>query len=57
MAIPMCERHTGENMFEVLKRFLDTVFLDSWREMCVSVSTGGARNMTGRVQGLVTRIQ
>ena len=57
MPIPLYERHTGENMFEVLKQFLDAVFLYSWSKKCVAVSMGGARNMTGRVQGLVTRIQ
>lgn len=57
MALPLYERHTGDNMFEVLKRFLDAVFSNSWTKKCVAVSTDGARNMTGRVQGLVTRIQ
>ena len=43
-------------MFSVLERFFDAVFTESWRSQCISISSDGARNMTGRVQGLVTRI-
>ena len=57
MAIPLYEHHTGENMFEVLKQFIDAVFLDLWSKKCVYVATDGAWNMTGRAQDLVTRIQ
>ena len=32
MVIRLYERHTGENMFKVLKRFLDTIFSESWRK-------------------------
>ena len=56
MAIPLFERHTGANMFDVLVRFMDAVVRD-WRRRCIAVSTDGARSMTGRVQGVVTRIQ
>ena len=55
MAIPLFERHTGENMFSVLTRFLDAV-VGEWKRRCIAVSTDGARSMTGRLQGLVTRI-
>ena len=57
IAIMLYERNTGKNMFEVLKRFLDAIFLESWSKKYVAVSTDGAWNMTFRVQGLVTRIQ
>jgi hypothetical protein len=54
MAIPLFERHTGENMFNVLARFLDAV-IPSWRTKCIAVSTDGARSMTGRFQGVASR--
>ena len=57
MVIPLYERHTGKNIFEVLKRFLDSVFSYLWSNKCVAVLMDGARNRTGRVQGLVTLIQ
>lgn len=56
MAIPLFERHTGVNMFVALRRFLVAVFTESWSQKCISVSSDGARNMSGSVQGLVTRI-
>ena len=57
MPILLYELHTVDNMFEVLKRFLDDVFLDSWSKKCVAILEDGANNMTCRVQGLVTFIQ
>lgn len=56
MAIPLFERHTGENMFDVLKSFLDSVICE-WKRQCIAVSSDGAANMTGRARGLVTRMQ
>jgi len=56
MAIPLFEKHTGENMFSVLERFFDAVFTESWRSQCISISSDGARNMMGHVRGLVMRI-
>jgi hypothetical protein len=54
MAISLFERHTGEKMFDVLVRFLDAA-IPSWRTKCIAVSTDGARSMTGRSQGVVSR--
>jgi hypothetical protein len=54
MAIPLFERHTGENTFDVVVRFLDAI-IPSWRTNCIAVSTDGARSMTGRSQGVVSR--
>ncbi|KAH6601738.1 hypothetical protein BASA61_001822 [Batrachochytrium salamandrivorans] len=55
LAIPLFEQHTGENMFEVLVKFMDALY-SPWREILISSSTDGARSMTGRIQGLATRI-
>ena len=56
MAIPFFEKHTGENMFVVLKKLLDAVFSPTWKLKCISVSSDGARNMIGSKNGLVTCI-
>ena len=56
MAIPFFEKHTGENMFVVLKKLLDAVSNPTWKLKCISVSSDGARNMIGSTNGLVTRI-
>ena len=53
MEITLCERHTGEYLFEVLKRFLDEI----WSNKCVAVSKDGSQNMADRVQGLAIRIK
>ena len=55
VALPMYERHTGENMFILLERFLHAL-CPEWKQKLISVSTDGASNMTGSQQGLVTRI-
>jgi hypothetical protein len=55
LALPLFGRHTGELMFEALVRFMDALYLP-WRETLVGISTDGDRSMTGRVQGLVTRV-
>ena len=56
MAIPLFEQHTGENIFVVLKKLLDAVFNPMWRLKWISVSSNGARNMTGCTNSLVTCI-
>ena len=42
-------------MFTVVVKFMDALY-PAWRDILVSVSTDGARSMTGRIQGLATRI-
>ena len=53
IALPCFERHTEENMFILLAKFLDALYKD-WRTKLLSVCSDGASNMTGRYQGLVT---
>jgi hypothetical protein len=55
MAIPMCERHTAMNMFNVLVKFLDALY-QPWRAKPIGTSSDGENTMTGRHGGLVTRI-
>ncbi|RLN70015.1 hypothetical protein BBJ28_00021052 [Nothophytophthora sp. Chile5] len=44
LAIPLHERHTADNIFAVVKRFLDAL-VSEWRDQLVGVSTDGAANM------------
>eukprot|EP00171_Calliarthron_tuberculosum_P016065 IDg16065t1 len=55
LALPLFERHTGEYMFETTCKFLDALY-PQWKETLLAVSSDGARSMTGRVQGFLTRI-
>jgi hypothetical protein len=56
LALPLFDRHTGENMFDVLVQFLNA-FYPQWRDILVDSSTDGARPMTGRLRGLSTRLE
>lgn len=55
LAIPLYSNHTGEYMFEVLVKFMDALY-KPWKEILIGVSSDGARSMTGKFQGLVTRL-
>jgi hypothetical protein len=57
LAIPLFDWHTGENQFHVLTKFLDALLFDHWKHACIGISSDGARNMTGSVQGLVSRLE
>jgi hypothetical protein len=56
LAIPLFERHTGENMFKTLAVFMDAL-CPSWKQRVISVSTDGDRSMTGHISGMSTRIE
>lgn len=56
IALPMFERHTGDYMFELFERLFN-VLDPSWKNKVLGVTTDGAKNMTGRHRGAVTRIQ
>lgn len=55
VALPMTERHTGSAMYSILSSMLNVICAE-WRDKLLGVSTDGARNMTGRNAGLVTRM-
>ena len=55
LAIPLFDRHTGLIMFEALAKFFDALFPE-WRNFLVGVSSDGDRSMTGRIQGVLTRL-
>lgn len=55
-SLPMVDRHTGEVMFDIVTKFL-SVLCPELKIRLVGVASDGARNMTGRVAGvLVTRV-
>jgi hypothetical protein len=56
LAIPMHESHTGEAMYDTMSKCM-AALSDSWLKRVIGISTDGARNMTGRFQGLATRLQ
>jgi hypothetical protein len=53
--LPLFDRHSGENMFDVLVQFSNALF-PQWCDILVGSSTDGARSMTGRLRGLSTRL-
>jgi hypothetical protein len=55
-ALPFFGSHTGEAQFELICKVLNEVF-PNWHAALLAVTTDGARNMTGRIRGLVTRLQ
>jgi hypothetical protein len=55
LALPLFDRDTGENMFDVLVQFLNA-FHPQWRDILVGSSSDGARAMTGSLPGISTRL-
>jgi hypothetical protein len=55
LSIPVHERHTGETIFNTFAKAMDALFPD-WRETIPGTSSDGEKKMTGRNQGVMTRI-
>jgi hypothetical protein len=55
LSIPVHERHTGETIFNTFAKAMDAPFPD-WRETITGASSDGEKKMTGRHQGVITRI-
>jgi hypothetical protein len=55
VALPMYESHSGENMANAIAKFFHSL-CPQWKSKLISVSTDGASSMTGRHQGVVTRL-
>ncbi len=51
----MFDRHTDEVMFNMVNKFL-TMLCPNWRIRLIGLASDGARNMTSRVAGIVTRL-
>jgi hypothetical protein len=55
IALPLSGNHTGENQFDCVCAVLD-VLCPRWKQSLICATTDGARDMTGRYSGLVTRL-
>jgi len=55
VALPTFERHTSQNLFEMIVKFMDALFPE-WRSKLIGVASDGENVMTGRHAGVVTRI-
>ena len=55
LAIPMRERHTGAYQFELVVKLLD-VIAPAWQDQLIGIASDGASDMTGCIQGIVTRL-
>jgi hypothetical protein len=51
----MFDRHTGDIMSTMVSKFL-TVLCPDWTILLLGLTSDGARNLTGRVVGVVTRL-
>ena len=56
LSIPVHYRHTGEIIFNVFAKAMDTLYSE-WREMIIGASSDDEKKMTGKHQGVITRIQ
>jgi hypothetical protein len=56
VAIPMFDRHTGENKYNLVAKFFD-VICPTWRSKLLGVGSDGASVMTGHLSGVVTRLE
>jgi hypothetical protein len=52
----MFDRHTGENMFNLVDKFLH-IICPNWRVKLIGVGSDGANSMTGHLNGVVTRLE
>ncbi len=55
LSIPVHERHIGEIIFNTFAKAMDALFPD-WCETIIGTSSDGEKKMTGRHQGVITRI-
>ena len=56
LAIPMFNRHTSENMFNLVNKFLNTICLN-WHAKLIGVGSNEENSMTGHFRGVVTHLE
>jgi hypothetical protein len=56
VAITMFNRHSAENTFDLIERFLEALCGATRRSKLLSVAIDGENTMTGRHNGVVTRL-
>ncbi len=55
IAIPMFERHLAFNIFNLITKFMDALYI-KWRSKLIGMSSKSENTMIGRHAGMVTRI-
>jgi len=55
VAIPMFDRHTASNIFNMLVKFVDTLY-GKWCAKLIGMSSDDKNMMTGRHTGFITRM-
>ncbi|CAK9873717.1 unnamed protein product [Sphagnum jensenii] len=55
VALPMFERHSDMNIFNLITKFMDALY-SKWRSKMIGVLTDGENTMIGRHVGVVTRL-
>jgi hypothetical protein len=55
VAMPMFERHTTLNIFNMISKFMDALY-NKWHTKLIGMSTDNENTMTGRHAGVVTHI-
>ena len=55
LAIPMREQHTGAYQYGLVVKLLN-VIAPNWRDQLIGIASDGASDMTGCIQGTVTRL-
>jgi hypothetical protein len=55
LGIPLQDAHTGIVMANLIEHVMRALCGVSWKTKLVSIATNGARNMTGRIKGAITR--
>ena len=56
LSISVHDWHTGEIIFNTFANAMDALYSD-WREMIIGASLDGKKKMTGKHQGVITRIK
>lgn len=55
VAMPMFERHSTINIFNLIAKFMDALYM-KWRAKLIDMSTNGENTMMGRHASIVTRL-
>jgi hypothetical protein len=55
VAMPMFERHSAVNIFNLIAKFMDVLYI-KWLAKLIGVSTDGKNTITGHHAGVVTRL-
>lgn len=56
LAIPMFERHTADNVVNLISRLLN-ILCPAWRIKLIGLGSDGEAKMTGQFQGVVTELE